>query len=48
VHSFRTLLADLATATRARVGVGEHVFHKLAQLTPLQERAFQLLEVPWR
>jgi transposase len=48
VHSFRTLLADLAPATRARVGVGEHVFHKLAQLTPLQERAFQLLEVPWR
>lgn len=48
VHSFRTLLADLATATRARVRVGEHVFHKLAELTPLQERAFQLLEVPWR
>ena len=48
VHSFRPLLADLATATRARVSVGEHVFHKLAQLTPLQERAFQLLEVPWR
>jgi hypothetical protein len=48
VHSFRTLLQALATATRARVRVGEHVFHKLAQLTPLQERAFQLLEVPWR
>jgi hypothetical protein len=48
VHSFRTLLADLATATRTRVRVGEHVFDKLAQLTPLQGRAFQLLEVPWR
>jgi hypothetical protein len=48
VHSFRTLLADLATATRARVRVGEHAFHKPAQLTSLQERAFQLLEVPWR
>lgn len=48
VHSFRTLLAALATATRARVHVGEHAFDKLAQLTPLQERAFQLLEVPWR
>jgi transposase len=48
VHSFRTLLADLGTATRTRVRVGEHAFHKLAQLTPLQERAFQLLEVPWR
>ena len=48
VHSFRTLLADLATATRARVCVGGHAFHKPAPLTPLQERAFQLLEVPWR
>jgi hypothetical protein len=48
VHSFRTLLAELATATRNRVRVGEHAFDKLAQLTPLQERAFQLLEVPWR
>jgi DDE family transposase len=48
VHSFRTLLADLATATRSRVRVGEHAFDKLAQLTPLQDRAFQLLEVTWR
>jgi transposase len=48
VHSFRTLLGELANATRARIRVGEHAFDKLAQLTPLQERAFQLLEVPWR
>jgi hypothetical protein len=48
VHSFRTLVAELATATRSRVRVGEHAFDKLAQLTPLQQRAFQLLEVPWR
>lgn len=48
VHSFRTLLAELATASRTRVRVGEHAFDKLAQLTPLQERALQLLEVPWR
>jgi transposase len=48
VHSFRTLLAELGTATRTRVRVGEHAFDKLAQLTPLQERAFLLLEVPWR
>jgi transposase len=48
VHSFRTLLADLATATRARVRVGDHAFDQLAPLTALQERAFQLLEVPWR
>jgi hypothetical protein len=44
----RTLMAALATATRTRVRVGEHAFDQLAQLTPLQERAFQLLEVPWR
>lgn len=48
MHSFRTLLAELATASRIRVRVGEHTFDKLAQLIPLQERAFQLLEVPWR
>src|SRR5829696_6915271 len=48
VHSFRTLMAALANATRTRVRVGEHAFDKLAHLTPLQERAFQLLEVPWR
>lgn len=48
VHSFRTLLADLATATRTRVRVGEHAFDKLAQLTLLQDRALQLLEVSWR
>lgn len=48
VHSFRTLLTQLATASRVRMRVGEHSFHQLAPLTPLQERAFQLLEVLWR
>ena len=48
VHSFRTLMAELATADRIRMRVGEHAFDQLAQLTPLQARAFQLLEVPWR
>jgi hypothetical protein len=48
VHSFRTLMAELATAARTRVRVDVHAFDKLASLTPLQERAFQLLEVPWR
>lgn len=48
VHSFQTLLEDLATATRARLRIGEHAVTKLASLTPLQERAFQLLEVHWR
>ena len=48
LHSFRTLLAELATATRSRVRAGGHTFDQLASLTPLQTRAFQLLEVPWR
>jgi transposase len=48
VHSFQTLLKDLATATRGRLRIGEHAVTKLALLTPLQERAFQLLEVRWR
>jgi hypothetical protein len=48
VHSFRTLMAALATASRTRFRVGEHSFDQLAQLSPLQERAFRLLEVPWR
>ncbi len=48
VHSFRTLLEDLATATRTRLRIGEHTVTKLTLLTPLQERAFQLLEVRWR
>jgi transposase len=48
LHSFRTLLAELATATRSRVRAGGHTFDQLTSLTPLQTRAFQLLEVPWR
>jgi transposase len=48
VHSFRTLLAQLATASRIRMRVGEHSFDQLTPLTPLQGRTFQLLEVPWR
>jgi hypothetical protein len=48
VHSFRTLMAELATASRARVRVGDHAFDQLASLTALQERALKLLEVPWR
>ena len=48
VHSFRTLLAALSTATRTRVRVADHAFDQVTLLTPLQERAFQLLEVPWR
>jgi hypothetical protein len=50
VHSFQTLLEDLKTATKNRVAVGETgiTFAQLAELTPLQERIFALLDVPYR
>ncbi|HEX2664852.1 MAG TPA: IS1634 family transposase, partial [Candidatus Acidoferrum sp.] len=37
VHSFRTLLADLATLTRNRVRMGEQLFDMLATPTTLQD-----------
>jgi len=48
VHSFPTLLADLATLTRNRVqpkAPGLPAFEMLATPTPLQQRAFELLGV---
>jgi hypothetical protein len=45
VHSFRTLLADLATLTRNRVRMGERTFDMLATPTAVQERALELLQV---
>ena len=45
VHSFRTLLADLATLTRNRVRMGERVFDMLATPTALQQQALELLQV---
>jgi transposase len=45
VHSFRTLLADLATLTRNQVRMGEHSFEMLATPTAVQEQALQLLQV---
>jgi hypothetical protein len=49
VHSFKTLLAELATLTRNRVvpaGADEDAaFEVLAEPTPLQARAFELLGV---
>ena len=47
VHSFRSLLADLATVTRNTMAVGHNpqtTFVLYPKLTPLQERAFQLLD----
>src|SRR5271163_4729926 len=48
VHSFRSLLADLATVTRnvmAMDGAPEASFVLYPQLTPVQGRAFQLLDL---
>ena len=48
VHSFQTLLADLATLTRNRVGPavpGAMTADTLARPTPLQAKAFDLLRV---
>ena len=48
VHSFRTLLADLATLAKNRVrtsGTPATEFYVLTRPTPLQQRAFELLGV---
>jgi transposase len=48
VHSFRTLLADLATFTRNTMAVDQaqgKTFCIYPQLTPVQQRAFSLLAV---
>ena len=48
LHSFRTLLQELGTCCRNRCRVasdtGVSTFDRLSDLTPLQERAFKLLE----
>lgn len=44
VHSFQTLLKDLATLTRNEVRVGEHTLQMLATPTPIQQRALELLK----
>jgi transposase len=45
VHSFQTLLKDLATLTRNEVRVGDQTVHMLANPTPVQQRALELLQV---
>jgi len=45
VHSFQTLLKDLATLTRNEVRVGDQTLQMLATATPVQQRALQLLQV---
>jgi Transposase DDE domain len=51
VHSFRSLIADLATVTRNTMAIAqgpEAAFVLYPNLTPAQHRAFQLLGVPVR
>ena len=45
VHSFQSLLADLATLTRNRVRMGEQAFDMLATPTAIQQKALDLLQV---
>lgn len=42
VHSFATLLRDLATCCKNRVRIGETTFDRITTPTPLQQRAFDL------
>jgi Transposase DDE domain len=47
VHSFRTLLQDLATLTRNAVRLGDApIVTMLARATPLQQEVFDKLQVP--
>jgi hypothetical protein len=48
VHSLETLLEDLETLTRNRMRFGRATFEQVASPTPVQQRAFELLRVPWR
>lgn len=51
VHSFQTLLADLATLSRNRVRLkanAQAAFIQYTESTPIQQRAFDLLGVPFR
>lgn len=48
VHSFQTLLRDLATITRNQMQMGEQSFEMITTPTPLQQRAFELLAVRCR
>jgi transposase len=45
VHSFQTLLKDLATLTRNEVRVGEQTLQMVANPTRVQQRALQLLQI---
>ena len=46
VHSFQTLLADLATLTKNQMRMGDQNFEMLTTPTEVQQRALDLLHVP--
>lgn len=46
LHSFRTLLKELASLSKNTVQLGGASFERLTTPTPLQQRAFDLLGVP--
>lgn len=46
LHSFRTLLKELASLSKNTVTLGSARFERLTTPTPLQQRAFDLLGVP--
>jgi len=48
VHSFQTLLKDLATITKNQMRMGDQNFQMTTTPTKLQQRAFDLLQVPCR
>jgi len=48
VHSFQTLLADLATITKNQMQMGDQSFEMITTPTELQQRAFDLLQPPCR
>jgi hypothetical protein len=48
VHSFQSLLKDLGTITRNKVLVAGECFEQVTSPTQLQQRAFDLLQIPLR
>jgi hypothetical protein len=48
VHSFQTLLKDLATITKNQMQMGDQSFEMITTPTQLQQRAFDLLQAPCR
>jgi hypothetical protein len=48
VHSFQSLLKDLGTITRNKVMVAGEYFQQITSPTRLQQRAFDLLQIPLR